>query len=91
MAQSLETFVNKVVSVITADGRNIVGLLKGFDQTINLVLEDTHERVYSDDTGVEQIPLGLYIVRGDNVFVFLSHSCTASFLYVSSEWQCAFF
>uniref|UniRef100_A0A0M3IS05 U6 snRNA-associated Sm-like protein LSm8 n=1 Tax=Ascaris lumbricoides TaxID=6252 RepID=A0A0M3IS05_ASCLU len=67
MTQSLESFMNKVISVITGDGRNIVGLMKGFDQTINLVLEDSHERVFSEDAGVEQIPLGLYIVRGDNV------------------------
>uniref|UniRef100_A0A8R1XW14 U6 snRNA-associated Sm-like protein LSm8 n=1 Tax=Onchocerca volvulus TaxID=6282 RepID=A0A8R1XW14_ONCVO len=69
MTQTLESFINKVISVITGDGRNIVGLMKGFDQTINLVLEDSHERVFSEDAGVEQIPLGLYIVRGDNVAV----------------------
>lgn len=67
MAQELEQFVNRPVSVITGDGRNIVGLLKGYDQTINLVLEGSHERVYREDAGVTQIPLGLYIVRGDNV------------------------
>ncbi|KAI3419658.1 U4/U6-U5 snRNP complex subunit lsm8 [Globodera pallida] len=65
----LEPFVNKCVSIITGDGRNIVGLMKGFDQTVNVVLEDSHERVYSLDSGVAQIPLGLYIVRGDNVAV----------------------
>lgn len=69
MTQTLESFINKVISVITGDGRNIVGLMKGFDQTINLVLEDSHERVFSEEAGVEQIPLGLYIVRGDNVLV----------------------
>ncbi|KAI1733037.1 LSM domain-containing protein [Ditylenchus destructor] len=68
MTQELESFMNKIISVITGDGRNIIGTLKGFDQTINLVLEDSHERVYSE-VGVSQIPLGLYIVRGDNVAV----------------------
>ncbi|KAI1726569.1 LSM domain-containing protein [Ditylenchus destructor] len=68
MTQELESFMNKIISVITGDGRNIIGTLKGFDQTINLVLEDSHERVYSE-MGVSQIPLGLYIVRGDNVAV----------------------
>lgn len=72
MTQTLESFINKVISVITGDGRNIVGLMKGFDQTINLVLEDSHERVFSEDAGVEQIPLGLYIVRGDNVLVLIN-------------------
>jgi hypothetical protein len=36
-----------VISVITSDGRTIVGMLRGFDQTTNLILEDCHERVYS--------------------------------------------
>lgn len=69
MTQELETFMNKVISVITGDGRNIIGLMKGFDQTINIILENSHERVYSETSGVSQIPLGLYIVRGDNVAV----------------------
>lgn len=43
------------------------GTLKGFDQTINLVLEDAHERIFSHTQGVEQVPLGLYLIRGDNV------------------------
>lgn len=30
-------------------------------------MNDSHERVYSQTEGVSQIPLGLYIVRGDNV------------------------
>jgi len=69
MAQELDTFLNKVVSVITGDGRNFVGTMKGFDQTINVILEDVHERVYRAGAGVSQIPLGLYVVRGDNVAV----------------------
>ena len=66
---ALEGYVNRLVSVITADGRNFVGTLKGFDQVINLILEDTHERVFSTSTGVEQVVLGLHIVRGDNIAV----------------------
>ena len=67
MAHELEGFVNKMVSVISGDGRNFVGRMKGFDQTINIILESSHERVYSEQTGITQIPLGLYVVRGDNV------------------------
>lgn len=69
MASALESLVNHIVSVITSDGRIIVGTLKGFDQTINLILDDSFERVYSSGQGVEQVVLGLYIVRGDNVAV----------------------
>ena len=43
------------------------GTLKGFDQTVNIVLEGSHERVYSASSGVEQVQLGLYIIRGDNM------------------------
>lgn len=66
MASGLEGYINHTVTVFTSEGRVIVGTLKGFDQTINLILDDSHERVYST-TGVEQVTLGLYIVRGDNV------------------------
>lgn len=45
------------------------GTLKGFDQATNIVLENCHERVYSTVAGVEQIVLGLYIIRGDNMYV----------------------
>ncbi|RWS30201.1 N-alpha-acetyltransferase 38: NatC auxiliary subunit-like protein [Leptotrombidium deliense] len=69
MASALEPYVNHTVSVITADGRNIVGTFKGFDQTINVILDDSHERVYSLNSGVEQVMLGLYIIRGDNIAV----------------------
>lgn len=31
-------------------------------------MDDSYERVYSP-RGVQQVPLGLYIVRGDNVYV----------------------
>lgn len=54
------------VSVITADGRIILGVLKGFDQTINLILDDSFERVFTMN-GVEQVKLGVFIIRGENV------------------------
>ena len=40
-----------------------------FFSSINLILEDTHERVYSTNAGVEQVVLGLHLVRGDNIAV----------------------
>ncbi|KAL7288691.1 U6 snRNA-associated Sm-like protein LSm8 [Trichogramma pretiosum] len=69
MASGLESFVNHTVSIITSDGRNFIGTLKGFDQTINLILDESHERVYSTNRGVEQVVLGLHIIRGDNVAI----------------------
>ncbi|XP_073043837.1 sm-like protein LSM8 [Primulina huaijiensis] len=65
----LESLVDQLISVITNDGRNIVGILKGFDQATNMILDESHERVYSTKEGVQQIVLGLYIIRGDNISV----------------------
>jgi len=54
MAAMLEGYVDKLVQIVTNDGRNIVGLLKGFDQTTNVILDECHERVFSSTNGVEQ-------------------------------------
>lgn len=43
--------------------------MAGFDQKSNVVLSDSKERVYSIDEGVEEIPLGLYLVKGDMMYV----------------------
>jgi len=43
------------------------GTLKGFDHKTNLILDESHERVYSTHVGVESVVLGLYIIRGDNM------------------------
>ena len=55
------------------------GVLAGFDQKSNVVLSDSKERVYSMDEGVEEIPLGLYLVKGDMMFVSLSPSSLCFF------------
>ncbi|KAJ8486464.1 hypothetical protein OPV22_018949 [Ensete ventricosum] len=65
----LESLVDQTISVITNDGRNIVGVLRGFDQATNIILDESHERVYSTKEGVQQLVLGLYIIRGDNISV----------------------
>ncbi len=62
--QVLSGYVDRVISIITNDGRNILGKLRGFDQTTNLILEGCTERIYSEDEGVEELELGLYLIRG---------------------------
>jgi U6 snRNA-associated Sm-like protein LSm8 len=47
-------------------------VLAGYDQKSNVVLSDSKERIYSTDEGVEEVPLGLYLVKGDMMYV-LSH------------------
>ena len=44
-------------------------MLAGYDQKSNVVLSESKERVYSLDEGVEEVPLGLYLVKGDMMYV----------------------
>ena len=37
------------------------------------MLADSKERVYSMEEGVEEIPLGLYLVKGDQMYVDSEH------------------
>lgn len=61
----LEESLGKIVLVRLRSGKSIRGRLKGFDQHLNLVLDETQ-----DTTHVENVKkLGLIIVRGDNVIL----------------------
>ena len=61
----LEESLGKIVLVRLRGGRSIRGRLKGFDQHLNLVLEETE-----DTTSREKVrKLGTIIVRGDNVVI----------------------
>lgn len=64
---SLQGYVDRRVLVVLQDGRVIIGTLAGYDQKSNVVLSDSKERVYSTDEPVEEIPLGLYLVKGDQI------------------------
>lgn len=57
------------MAIITTDGRNFVGTLKGYDQATNLILANTTERIVSPDEPTETIELGLYLLRGESVAV----------------------
>ncbi|XP_075265649.1 U6 snRNA-associated Sm-like protein LSm8 isoform X2 [Convolutriloba macropyga] len=60
MASALDVMVNCTVCIVTCDGRTILGTLSGFDQTINLILKQCRERVYSPEAGVEEVELETY-------------------------------
>jgi len=67
---SLGAYINKKVLIITADSRILVGELTAADNSTNLVLRSAVERIIrepDDDEASTVIPLGLYLVRGDNV------------------------
>ncbi len=59
----LEQNLSKIVLVRLKGGKSLRGRLKGFDQHLNLVLEETEDT--SSPENVKK--LGQIIVRGDNV------------------------
>ncbi|MHA1382166.1 MAG: LSM domain-containing protein [Candidatus Helarchaeota archaeon] len=48
-------------------GRELRGKLRGFDQHMNLVLENAEEVIYGEEENIKN--LGTIIVRGDNVII----------------------
>ena len=61
----LEESLGKTVLVRLRGGRKLRGKLKGFDQHLNLLLEETE-----DITNAEKArKLGTIILRGDNVII----------------------
>ncbi|TGZ84715.1 U6 snRNA-associated Sm-like protein LSm7 [Ascodesmis nigricans] len=60
----LAKFMDKDITVKFNGGREVVGTLKGYDQLMNLVLDDVKETL-RDDEGNEHIrELGLVVARG---------------------------
>jgi small nuclear ribonucleoprotein (snRNP)-like protein len=55
------------------------GVLAGFDQRSDIVLSDSKERIYSMEEGVEEVPLGLYLVKGDQMCVVSSYLYKCSY------------
>mmetsp|Transcript_8600 Transcript_8600/g.11367 ORF Transcript_8600/g.11367 Transcript_8600/m.11367 type:complete len:104 (+) Transcript_8600:380-691(+) len=55
--------------VVLRDGKHIIGTMISYDQFSNLILQDAAERRVVIANGIcyySDIPLGLYIVRGDS-------------------------
>lgn len=64
---ALQTYLNERVLVITQDGRVLLGTLRGSDAVGSIILASSVERIFSADEGVEEVPLGLYVLRGDSI------------------------
>lgn len=66
----LERSINKKMALQLKDGRILEGKLVGFDQYMNLVLEETEERHTRSEAGTEHVlarKLGTVVLRGNNV------------------------
>ncbi|KAL6222076.1 hypothetical protein ACLB2K_005468 [Fragaria x ananassa] len=66
LSTSLASYLDKKLLVLLRDGRKLLGLLRSFDQFANVVLEGACERVIVGGLYCD-IPLGLYVIRGENV------------------------
>ncbi|KAG4141465.1 hypothetical protein ERO13_D06G077000v2 [Gossypium hirsutum] len=66
LSTSLATYLDKKLLVLLRDGPKLLGLLRSFDQFANVILEGACERVIVGDLYCD-IPLGLYVIRGENV------------------------
>ncbi|KAJ9102445.1 hypothetical protein QFC21_002845 [Naganishia friedmannii] len=64
---AIQSFVDRDYDLRLLLGWIMQGTLKAFDLRSNVVLADCVEREFSADEGVEMIPLGLYLIKGDNV------------------------
>ena len=59
---ALERNLNKKVSVLLKDQRTLEGILVGFDEHMNIVLDETQEK-----KGETERKLGRVVLRGNNV------------------------
>ncbi|GLT56039.1 hypothetical protein SLA2020_291120 [Shorea laevis] len=66
LSTSLASYLDRKLLVLLRDGRKLLGTLRSFDQFANAVLEGACERLIVGDLYCD-IPLGLYVIRGENV------------------------
>ncbi|WRT63534.1 uncharacterized protein IL334_000439 [Kwoniella shivajii] len=62
---NLAQYVDQSVRVKFMGGREVIGILKGYDQLMNLVMDDVVEE-YENNT-LQPRNLGLVVLRGPNI------------------------
>jgi U6 snRNA-associated Sm-like protein LSm7 len=60
----LSKYIDKEVRVKFSGGREVSGTLKGYDQLMNLVLDDVKESMRDDEGNENMRSLGLIVARG---------------------------
>jgi len=68
MAGLVDKLIESQVNILTNDGRIFTGILKSFDQRMNIILGECSEQVYTaEGQAMHEEPVGVYFVRGDNI------------------------
>ncbi|KAM0747803.1 small nuclear ribonucleoprotein, partial [Meredithblackwellia eburnea MCA 4105] len=70
----LSKYIDKKVRVKFTGGREVTGTLKGYDQLLNLVMDDIEETLRDPESGISFDPpqtrqLGLAVLRGTSLVV----------------------
>ena len=65
----IEKLLNKKVQVISNEGKIFLGELISYDSSINIILNNTIERIFSEKNKVIEQKMGLFMLRGDNVAI----------------------
>ncbi|KAL1923085.1 uncharacterized protein VTP21DRAFT_9461 [Calcarisporiella thermophila] len=68
----LSKYMDKKIRVKFSGGREVFGVLKGYDQLLNLVLDETNESLRDPETGQltdKTRNLGLVVLRGPTVIL----------------------
>ncbi|MCJ1310352.1 Sm-like protein lsm7 [Agyrium rufum] len=60
----LTKYMDKEITVKFTGGREVIGTLKGYDQLMNLVLDDVKEMLRDDEGNEKTRSLGLLVARG---------------------------
>ena len=63
----LAAYQSKRVSVVTKDGRHLLGILESSDAQMNVVLSSGVERIYSPTDEPVESAVGVLMLRGQNV------------------------
>ncbi|CAI5947677.1 unnamed protein product [Closterium sp. NIES-64] len=63
-APDLKKYMDKKLSIKLNANRTVVGVLRGFDQFMNLVLDNTVEM-----SGDDRTDIGMVVIRGNSVIM----------------------
>eukprot|EP01107_Rhizomastix_libera_P003645 TRINITY_DN16295_c0_g1_i1.p1 TRINITY_DN16295_c0_g1~~TRINITY_DN16295_c0_g1_i1.p1 ORF type:complete len:113 (+),score=31.62 TRINITY_DN16295_c0_g1_i1:45-383(+) len=75
VAPELKTYLDKRMSVLMNGNRRVVGILRGFDQFLNVVLDEAHstpqqtQQTQQQQQQTEGTPLGMVVIRGNSIIV----------------------